>query len=409
MKILFLSAWFPYPPDNGSKIRVYNLLRALGERHQVTLLTFAAAGEGNEVGALRPYCQVGGVVPAVPFRPTRARALLGFLSPTPRSVLDTYSREMAGLVDAHLLREPFHLVIASELGTAPYALRAPAVPRLVEDVEVGVIREAYTGAATGARRLRSGLTWAKHRRYIARLLPQFTACTVVSDAERGHLRELAPGYEAVHVVPNGVDLDWLQVGGAEPTADTLVFHGALTFHANRDAMAYFLGDIWPRVRSQRPQASLKITGRTDGVDLSSLPLGNGVTLTGYLPDVRPAVAVAWACVVPLRVGGGTRVKILEAMALGTPVVATSKGAEGLAVTSGDDILIADDPEEFAAQTSRLLGDPALRGRLSAAGRRLVEERYGWSAIGAQFTRLVESLTAVPRENQWSTQRVDIPV
>jgi glycosyltransferase involved in cell wall biosynthesis len=128
-----------------------------------------------------------------------------------------------------------------------------------------------------------------------------------------------------------------------------------------------------------------------------LPLSEGVILTGYLNDIRPCVAQSWACVVPLRVGGGTRLKILEAMALGTPVVSTSKGAEGLEATHGDDILIADMPAEFADAVLRLLDDKALRARLAANGRRLVESRYGWEVIGEKLDQLLRKVVEGHRE------------
>jgi len=188
-----------------------------------------------------------------------------------------------------------------------------------------------------------------------------------------------------------VDLDWAVPGLAEPKADSLVFNGALTYYANADAMRFFAGEILPRIRAQRPSVMLRITGRSDGVDLTWLSADGSVALTGYLDDVRPVVAGSWACVVPLRIGGGTRLKILEAMALGTPVVATSKGAEGLDITPDQEVLIADEPAAFAAQTVCLLGDPELRQRLAANARLLVEERYGWQAIGSAFCQVVESV------------------
>jgi glycosyltransferase involved in cell wall biosynthesis len=129
----------------------------------------------------------------------------------------------------------------------------------------------------------------------------------------------------------------------------------------------------------------------DGVPVDRLPANDGLVLTGYLDDVRPTVARSWACVVPLRVGGGTRLKVLEAMALGTPVVSTSKGAEGLEVTSGEDILIADEPADFADATLRLLDDPALRAELAANGRRLVRGRYGWDQIGEELNRFLHQV------------------
>ena len=171
--------------------------------------------------------------------------------------------------------------------------------------------------------------------------------------------------------------------------NTLVFNGSLTYHANYDAMRYFLAEVFPLIQQQEPGVSLTITGPTSGVDLSGLRLNDGVRLSGYLDDIRPLLASASACVVPIRSGGGTRLKILEAMALGTPVVSTSKGAEGLEVTPGKQILVADEPAEFAAQVICLLRAPALREQLRTRARRLVEQQYDWREIGQRFANLVE--------------------
>lgn len=395
MRILLLSNWFPCPPDNGSKIRIYNLLRSLAQRHEVTLLSFADIGENIEPEKVEPYCRVAGIVPRVAFQPKRWRALLGFLSPVPRSLVDTYSPQMARRVGHELCCGQYDVVIASELGTAPYLGNSGDAAKVFEDVEITIIREAYTCASNGFSRFRRRLTWAKTRRYLGSLVRQFAACTVVSEVERANLGEVAPECKRVEVIPNGVDLDWLRPQEVEARPDTLVFNGALTYQANYDAMHYFLMDIWPRIRAQEPRGSLKITGKTDGVMLHTLPR-SGVDFTGYLPDVRPVVAGAWACVAPLRIGGGTRVKILEAMALGTPVISTSKGAEGLAATHEVDILIADDPAQFATQTVRLLRDSALRRRLAENGRRLVEAKYNWRSIGEHFNQLIESVVEARR-------------
>jgi glycosyltransferase involved in cell wall biosynthesis len=161
--------------------------------------------------------------------------------------------------------------------------------------------------------------------------------------------------------------------------------------ANYDAMGFFLGDILPLIKKERPEVVLRITGKTAGVPLEQLPNVDDVIFTGYLDDVRPSVAQSWVSVVPLRVGGGTRLKILEAMALGTPVVSTSKGAEGLDVTLGENILIADTPSGFADATLHLLEDHGLRARLSENGRSLVRTRYDWAQIGEEFERLLSDI------------------
>ena len=202
-----------------------------------------------------------------------------------------------------------------------------------------------------------------------------------------------PGYEGLAIVPNGVDLEVNSGDFGAPRPDTLIYSGALTYDANFDAMAFFLRDVFPLIRARRPNVHLRITGGYQGVPIEQLPLGTGVELTGYLDNIQLAVAQSWLCVVPLRVGAGTRLKILEAMALGTPVVSTSKGAEGLEVTHGEDILIADEPEEFANGVVRLLEDRDLRARLSINGRRLVEETYSWERCSGRLERLLVEISA----------------
>jgi glycosyltransferase involved in cell wall biosynthesis len=217
---------------------------------------------------------------------------------------------------------------------------------------------------------------------------------MVSEQDRRTSLRTLPGYRGrVEVVPNGVDCQHNRPGLVKPAPNTLVFNGALTYSANYDAMRYFLNEIYPLIQQQEPDVSLTITGSTSRVNLSDLRSDESVHLSGYVDDVRPLVAGAWACVIPIRQGGGTRLKILEAMALGTPVVATSKGAEGLDVTPSRDILIADEPAEFAVQVVRLLHDPALREQMATNARRLVEQRYDWAQIGQCFVDLIEDVAS----------------
>jgi glycosyltransferase involved in cell wall biosynthesis len=238
---------------------------------------------------------------------------------------------------------------------------------------------------------RYGLTWWKTRRYVAALLRQFAGATVVSDRERDLLQPLAPAHLRLAVVPNGVDTAACSGSFGDPQADTLIYPGALSYEANFDAVAHFLSAIWPRLRTVRPGVRLCVTGRAAPEQIAALPVADGVEFTGYLDDVRPAVARAWAEVVPLRKGGGTRLKVLEALALGTPVVSTSKGVEGLDLEDGRHVLVADTADAFAAATERLLGQPELRARLGEAGRHVVRQRYDWRAIGAGLDDLVHEI------------------
>jgi glycosyltransferase involved in cell wall biosynthesis len=369
-------------------MRIYNLLKQLGQDHSVTLFTFGDDPMADlvHVPVLREFCADVQVVRRVPFTPGRWRALRGFLSLWPRFFVETHSREMLDLV---VQRANTHdIVIASQVWMTRYALAAGKRPIVLEELEVTHFYEGRELQQDYFWKLRYGGMWWKIRRLVRRLARQFDAVTVVSAQEARLVEEIAPIHNLLTVVPNGVDPSLYEDDFGPPVPNTLIYPGALTFYANYGAMAYFLDEIYPLIRARCPQAVLRITGKTDGVDLSALPANDGVIFTGYLEDIRPAVAQSWACVVPLKVGGGSRLKILEAMALGTPVVATSKGAEGLDVTAGEDILIADEPSTFADAVLQLLEDQALRARLTANGRRLVEERYSWETCAHKLESLL---------------------
>jgi polysaccharide biosynthesis protein PslH len=392
VRILFLSTWFPYPPDNGSKLRVYHLLRELGTRHEISLCSFAFdTARPDQSSEFSHYCRSTQVVGLNPFDVNRASTLRTFLSLRPMA-----SRPIAAMRDhvGRLIRQtPFDVVIASTEMMADYALMLPeSVTRILEEHNSSVrwMRGRYERQTSMVQRLRCWTSWQKTRWYAARLFPKFDLCTMVSESDREASLQMLPGYRGrVEVVPNGVDCARNRPGLAGPQPGRLVYNGSLTYSANYDAMRWFLAEIYPRIRAADPDVTLTITGSTACVNLAGLTLDDTVRLTGFVDDVRLPVAEAAVCVVPIRQGGGTRLKILEAMALGTPVVSTSKGAEGLDVIDGEHLLIADDPQNFAEAVMRLLNDASRCRRLAAQARRLVEERYNWAAIGAAFTTLVE--------------------
>lgn len=395
MRILYISGWYPYPPDNGARIREFNLIKQLASRHEITLLSFCSSSSSmsqERLDAMLPYCQSVAAVPYQEFTPAGLRALLALFSTRPRSVVDTYNLKMARLVESAIGSETFDVAVMATQRTMPYAHLIGDIPWVCEEIEQAVLYEKYVNAQNLVARFRYKLMWWKQTNYVRGLLSRCSGCTVVSEQEREMLLGIHPDSPALVVVSNGVDLEANTGDFGQPKPDTLIYNGALTYDANFDAMEFFLRDVFPLVKAQRPDVNLRITGRYDGVPVERLPLGNGAELTGYLDDIRPAVAQSCVCVVPLQVGGGTRLKILEAMALGTPVVSTSKGAEGLAVTHGENILIADDPGDFAQTLVELLENEGLRSKLSANGRRLVEKKYSWEMCARQLEQLLYRVT-----------------
>ena len=399
MRILFLSTWFPYPPSQGSKLRAYYLLKALAQKHQVALVSYEDVPlEPAWVDHMRQLCPLVKILPRQPFAADRVKTWQGWLSLWPSAVIAIRSPEMAELVSRTAREWEPECVVALTFVTAPYALELTKTPKVVDidNLMARMLYETYLAEHSPLTRLRRWLAYKKFERYEKWLYRPFDVSLAVTPADQQSacdLLGLKP--ERVAVVSNGVDTTANPFRMVEPVPNTLVFNGALTYQANFDAMDHFMRDILPQICEQVPEVQISITGKTDGVPLDQLPVNGHVKFTGFLQDIRPAVAGSWVCVVPLRIGGGTRLKVLEAMSLGTPVVSTRKGAEGLDVESGKHLLIADAPQEFAAQVVRLLREPELRDYLARNAVQLVREKYEWAQIGEQFCKVVENLVPAP--------------
>lgn len=393
MHILFLSRWFPYPVTNGSKLRIYQLLTGLAAHHEVTLVSFAdEAGLDPAPPQLGALCKIAHVVPWKPFTPRSWPARFGFLQMAPRSVVASYSPQMAHAIVQTLAQQPFDLVIASQLATAGYVRHFGQTPALFEEVEVGVLYEPYRQAATFKRRLRHSLTWFKHRHYLAQVLRQFCACTVASPRERDLVRAVQSRSAAIEVIPNCVSLADYAALETVPQPATLIFTGSFRYFANYEAMCWFVQEVLPLVQAQCPETALTITGDSAN---QPLPPARHVQVTGVVPDVRPLLAQAWCSIAPIHSGGGTRLKILEAMALGTPVVTTSKGCEGIDAQDGVHLLVADTPQAFADAILRLFADPELRRRLAIQGYELVRTHYDWAMTLPRFLHFIERVAKAP--------------
>ncbi|MBI1281955.1 MAG: glycosyltransferase [Anaerolineaceae bacterium] len=392
--LLFLSWWWPYPANNGAKIRIYNLLRHLSKQYQVTLLSFAEDGDatGEQIAHLKTFCQHVEAVPKPIYNPGALKATLGYFSRWPRSLVDVYSTDMAERVARINQTQPVDIIVASQFQTMRYIELLPDVPAVLEELEITQFHNTVEQASDMPRRLRAQLTLSKFQQSINHLVRSGAAATVVSKAEAAYISQFLPPDTRIEVVPNGVDTKVNQPDASvQSTPYSLIYTGAVTYSANYDAVAYFVREIWPLVHARYPQAMFTVTGGTGSVDVADLAAVPGVKFSGYLPSVADAVRQQWAVVAPIRIGGGTRLKILEAMALGTPVISTSKGAEGLDVHHGQDILIADSSQAFADAVSQLFEDATLRDKLAAGGRALVERDYDWGALTCRLIDLIEQM------------------
>lgn len=393
MNLIFISWWWPYPAHNGSKIRVYNLLRHLAKTHRVTLLSFAEPDEATpeQIAHLREFCAHVEAVPKPVYNPDATKALLGYLSRWPRSLVDVYSEQMAALVEKILAAGGIDLIIASEFQTIRYLEVAPHIPAILDQIEVTSFYDRVEAAPSTSSRLRAQLTVSKLEGALRRLLERGVAFSVVSEAEQTLQRRLSPRGR-IEVVPNGVDtVDNKPDPSIQPVPHTIIYSGAVTYFANLDAAQFFIRDVLPLVRARFSDVRFTVTGGTGNIDVGDLKAHPGVTFSGFLPSVAPSIQASDVNVVPLRLGSGTRLKILESMALGVPLVSTSKGAEGLNVHPEQDILIADTPYTISDAICRLFDDADLRARLVRNGRAMVEREYDWGAIAEKLNRLIETV------------------
>jgi glycosyltransferase involved in cell wall biosynthesis len=395
MRVLALSTWFPHPTLNGSTLRAYHLLRGLASRYDVDLAAFTPFGAPAEqsLGHMRTFCRSVVAIPQSPFANTLSPA--GLLSLTPRSLVESYVPAVREMVRAAAASAD--AVIGFQLGAARYLDRLPQAT-IFEEAEPVSIEHLWQAESSPLRRARRRLTWWKHAAYLRRLVDRMQAVTVASEIERAALVRLGCDRSRIAVIPNGADAADLERPRA-PTGPRIIYTGSVTYSANLEAVSWFLGEILPRVKRDRPDVEFVVTGATDGVDLDRLPNRDMAHFTGLLPDVKSAIGDARVSVAPILSGGGTRLKVLEALALGVPVVSTRKGAEGLDLDDGEHVLLADSAEAFADGVRRVLGDTALAGRLSERGRARVAEQYVWSTIGDRFNAVVAEAMA-----QWRRSR-----
>jgi polysaccharide biosynthesis protein PslH len=304
------------------------------------------------------------------------------------------TQAMATMVQQHAPE----VILTSEPALSPYLEAYPECVRVLDYLMVQTLSLERLGAlAWGFKRWIWSLRWERSAAYHRHVAPMYDLCLVNSEEDHADLLTHCPSWPMLEFFPNGLMLDEYPLSLAEPDRQVLVYPGSVTYFPNRDAVAYMIASILPLVRAEIPNVRFVVTGAVpeDG----SAPQGEGVTYTGRVADVRPVIAGAWVCVVPLRSGaGGTRFKVLEAMALGTPLVSTTIGAEGVDWTDGTDILISDTAEDFARNIVRLLKSPNVRAQQSQAGRQLIEERYDWNVLGSRISELLHKLVEKKRSD-----------
>ena len=391
--LLFVSTRFLFPVDSGGKIRTTQVLRGLkGGRYRIQLVSPATDAElERHAEDLSTVCDEFTPWTANPrgtlFNLARARFLADRL---PIPIRTDWSAAGRAVVDAALARRPdvavFDFLHAAVL--APEQLRVPSV-MFTHNVETEIFARHLQVARNPLMRAMWRSQHGKMRRFETLALRRFDVVVAVSDRDA---KQFSGSYAVKEpfVIPTGVDLDFFC--WAPPSRDReIVFCGSMDWLANQDGIDFFLDEIWARIVREVPDARMTVVGRAPPAGLveRARRFGDAWSFTGFVDDVRPHLQGAAVSVIPLRVGGGTRLKVFEAMAMGSPVVSTTLGVEGLPVTPGEHFLQADDPEAFAGAVVGLLRDPRRRDSLSAAARELVESRFSYRAAAQVFEQACE--------------------
>jgi glycosyltransferase involved in cell wall biosynthesis len=318
------------------------------------------------------------------------------LDRVPYAVAKYRSPSYRRTVEELVARERFDAVVCDFLPPVvnmPDRLPCPTII-FTHNVEAEIWRRHVEHATNAASRLLLAQQWRRMLRFEADALSRFDLVLTVSEADGKTLERLYPDalHAPLHVVQTGVETDYFAPASATPDRARLVFTGSMDWLPNEDGMAYFCREILPRIRQSEPDATLSIIGRSPTPAVKKLAEIPGVEVTGRVEDVRPHIARGSVYIVPLRIGGGTRLKIFEAMSMAKAVVSTTVGAAGLPVTPGRDLAIADDPARFARAVVHLIRDEASRRDMEASARRLVVERYDWSAVARDFEAALQRVT-----------------
>ena len=399
MKILWVKCDFLHPTDKGGQIRTLEMLRRLHLRHEIHYVAYADAAQPEGPRRSVEYCTRAYPIPLkVPQRASLAFAAQAFsnlISSLPLSLERYVSSEMRAQVEQLIRREHFDSVVCDFLSAAPLLRDLRSCLLFQHNVETMIWRRHAENARNPLGRWYFGLQAERMFRFERDTCRRVGGIAAVSENDSTTMAKLFD-IPQPPAIPTGVDIEYFAppAATAPQARRDLVFIGSMDWMPNIDGMRWFVEDVLPRIRAHRPKCSLTIAGRKPPPAITELAAQDqGIEVTGGVPDIRPYLWGAAVSIVPLRIGGGTRLKIYESMAARVPVVSTSIGAEGLAIHPPTDILIADSPEDFAAACVQLIENAQQRADIADAAWNMVAERFSWESVAQQFEKI---LTSTPR-------------
>lgn len=396
MKILMLTPWLPHPPNWGFAKRVFHTIEVLARRHEVTLLSYSEGHDAASIKVLQGLCHaVHTVVPTPPPFGKRVAQLASLASRTSFQRRMTVSAPMQQALDRLLKETAYDVVHLQSSQMAGFRFAPGSVVVLDEhNIEYELYYRMYQGEGSLFRRYFSWLEYHRFKREEIASWQSVAGCATTSEREARIINGIAPDLPTV-VVPNAVDTEYFSPSSAPVDPHAIVFTGLMKYRPNVDGAAFFVKDILPRIVAVEPRATFYIVGADPPPQVLQLASPN-VIVTGSVPDVRPFVERAAVFVVPLRMGSGTRLKVLEGLAMGKPMVSTALGCEGIELTHGEHLLIADDAQPFADAVLEVMQSPARAQHLSKEGRALVLRQYRWDTAVEALETLYARVTASRR-------------
>jgi glycosyltransferase involved in cell wall biosynthesis len=393
MKVLLLTQVLPYPPDSGPKIKTLNVLKYLVQQHEVTLVSFVRGDQSAEARELEKYCHA---VHTIPIARGLLRdawyMLLSFLRNQPFMMVRDDRAAMRQLVDRLTAETRFDIAHADQLNMAQYAARLSQGRKILDAHNAlwVLYKRLWQTMKPGLRKILLGRDWQMLKTYEGRICREFDAVLAVSDEDKVALAEAAGQPLKVTVIPIAVDTDDMTKIERSPDADHILHIGTMFWPPNVDGVLWFIHEVWPLVRDSMPDAEFDVVGANPPREIMAYDQkGEGVNVTGYVEDPTPYFRRAAVMVVPLRAGGGMRVKILNALAQGLPIVTTTIGCEGIAVEPGQHLLVADTAESFAQAVLMLINDRCLADELGRNGRELIRSVYDYRQACQPIARVYQ--------------------
>lgn len=390
MKVLFLMSQLPYPPDTGAKIRTFNLIKRLSLNHNINLITFGDKKiELFKIKAMKEFCKEIILIPKNRFK--YIKLFFNLFSFLPYTIKKYYSKKMKKTINKLIGQNRFDLIHCDSLQMSLNIISLNSIPKVLTEhnIESQILQRYAQKEKNLFKKIFIYLQWKKLANYEFTVCQKFDFCITVSEKDKRCLKESAK-IKNLAVVSNGVDCNYFIPQDTSTRPFSLIFTGSLDWLPNEDALCYFFSEIYPLIKQDANQVSMSVVGRSPTKRILAYAQNDSsIRIVGRVEDVRPFIAQADIFVIPLRIGGGTRLKILEAMAMAKPVVSTTIGAEGLEVESEKNIILADRPEDFAKRVVKLFSDYQLKNSIATEGRKLVEEKYDWDMIAGELERIWE--------------------